>query len=87
MYRKIQNWKMVGSKMGIQLENVNENSIRKFKWKFNLEMEIKVYLKIGKKVYENNRNWEITKIEECGWNEKKEVVCKTARRAHSQKRV
>ena len=47
-------------------------------------MEIKVYLEIGKKVYENNRNWEITKIEECGWNEKK-VVCKTARRAHSQK--
>ena len=71
-------------KIRIQLENVNENSIRKFKWKFNLEMEIKVYLEIGKKVYENNGNWEITKIEECGWNEKK-VVCKTARRAHSQK--
>ena len=58
-------------KMRIQLENVNENSIRKFKWKFNLEMEIKVYLEIGKKVYENNGNWEITKIEECGWNKKK----------------
>ena len=41
--------------MRIQLENVNENSIRKFKWKFNLEMEIKFYLEIGKKVYENNR--------------------------------
>ena len=25
-------------KMRIQLENVNENSIRKFKWKFKLEM-------------------------------------------------
>ena len=36
--------------------NVNKNQIRKFKRKFNLEMEIKVYLKIGKKVYENNRN-------------------------------
>ena len=50
--------------MRIQLENVNENSIRKFKWKFNLEMEIKFYLEIGKKVYENNENWEITKIKE-----------------------
>ena len=50
--------------MGIQLENVNENSIWKFKWKFNLEMEIKFYLEIGKKVYENNENWEITKIKE-----------------------
>ena len=45
-------------------------------------MEIKVYLEIGKKVYKNNRNWEITEIEECGW---KKVVCKTARQAHSQK--
>ena len=27
-------------------------------------MEIKVYLEIGKKVYENNENWEITKIKE-----------------------
>ena len=68
-------------------------SIRKFKWKFNLEMEIKVYLEIGKKVYENNENWEITKIKEFqlenGIEEsqkwKKKVVCKTARRAHSQK--
>ena len=34
-------------------------------------MKIKVWLEIGKKVYENNGNWEITKIEECGWNEKK----------------
>ena len=68
--------------MKIQLENVNENSIRKFKWKFNLKMEIKVYLEIGKKVYENNGNWEVTKIEECGW---KKTVCKTARRAHNQK--
>ena len=42
--------------MKIQLENFNENSIRKFKLKFNLEMEIKVYLEIGKKVYENNEN-------------------------------
>ena len=38
--------------MRIQLENLNENSIRK--WKFNLKMEIKVQLKIGKKVYESN---------------------------------
>ena len=51
-------------KIKIQLENSNENSIRKFKWKFNLEMEIKFYLEIGKKVYENNENWEITKIKE-----------------------
>ena len=43
-------------KMRIQLENVNENSIRKFKWKFNLKMEIKVYLEIGKKVHENYEN-------------------------------
>ena len=58
-------------KIRIQLENVNENSIRKFKWKLNLkmEMEIKVYLEIGKKVYENNGNWEITKIEK--WLKKK----------------
>ena len=81
MYRKVQNWKMVDlKKMRIQLENVYENSIRKLKWKFKLEMEIKVYLEIGKKVYENNGDWEITKIEECGW--KKKAVCKTARRAH-----
>ena len=50
-------------KMKIQLENVNENSIRKFKWKFNLKMEIKFHLEIGKKVHENNENWEITKID------------------------
>ena len=25
------------------------------------------YLEIGKKLYENNKNWEVTKIEECGW--------------------
>ena len=54
-------------KIRIQLENVNENSIRKFKWKFKLKMEIQVYLEIGKKVYENKGNWEVTKIEECGW--------------------
>ena len=55
--------------MRIQLENVNENSIRKFKWKFNLKMEIKDYLEIRKKVYENNGNWEITKIDK--WQIKK----------------
>ena len=32
--------------MRIQLENLNENSIRK--WTFNLKMEIKFLLKIGK---------------------------------------
>ena len=32
--------------MRIQLENLNENSIRK--WKFSLKMEIKFLLKIGK---------------------------------------
>ena len=42
--------------MKIQLENVNENSIRKFKSKFNLKMEIKFHLEIGKKVHENNEN-------------------------------
>ena len=36
--------------------------IWKFKRKFNLEMEIKVYLEIGKKVYENKGNWEIKKL-------------------------
>ena len=51
--------------MRIQLENVNENSIRQCK--FNLKMEMKVLLKIGKNVHENNGNWEITKIEECDW--------------------
>ena len=35
---KIQKWWI--KKMRIQLENVNENSIRK--WKFNLKIEIKV---------------------------------------------
>ena len=40
-------------------------------------MEIKVYLEIGKKL-------KITKIEKW-WKTKKKVVCKTARRAHSQK--
>ena len=66
--------------MRIRLENVNENLIRKCKWKFNLK--IKVHLEIGKKVHENNENWEITKIDK--WLKKK-VVCKTARQAHSQK--
>ena len=33
------------------------------KCEFKLKMEIKVHLKIGKKVYENNGNWEITQIE------------------------
>ena len=47
-------------------------------------MEIIVHLEIGKKGHENNKNWEITKIEDGGW--KKKVVCKTARRAHSQKK-
>ena len=32
-------------------------------------MAIKVYLEIGKKVYENNGNWEITKIDK--WRIKK----------------
>ena len=44
LYRKVhkdnQNWEMVDLK--------NENPIRKFKWKFNLKMEIKFLLKIGK---------------------------------------
>ena len=56
-------------KIRIQLENVNENSIGKFKWKLNLKMEIKVYLEIGKKLYENSGNWEIMKIYK--WWEKK----------------
>ena len=34
----------------------NENPIRKCKWKFNLKIEIKVHLEIGKKVHENNKN-------------------------------
>ena len=51
--------------MIIQLENGNKKSIRKWKWKFNLKMEIKVHL-IGKKVHENSENWEITKIDNCG---------------------
>ena len=53
-------------KMRIQLENVN--LIRKF----NLKMEIKVYLEIGKKVYENKGNWEIKKIDK--WQRKKSVL-------------
>ena len=59
--------------MNIQLEN--EYPIRK--WKSNLKMEIIVHLEIGKKVHKNNENW--------GMRRKKKVVCKTARRAHSQK--
>ena len=34
-------------------------------------------MKIGRKDHENNENWGISE---------KKVVCKTARRAHSQKR-
>ena len=45
--------------MRIQLENVNENLKGKCKWKFNLKMEIKVHLEIGKKVHENNENWQM----------------------------
>ena len=41
-------------------------------------MEIKV-------VHENNENWEITIIDK--WWMKKKAVCKTARRAHSQKQT
>ena len=40
-------------------------------------MEIKGHLQIGKKVHENNGNWQLA--------DEKIVVCKTARRAHSQK--
>ena len=36
-------------------------------------------MKIGRKDHENNENWGISEI--------KKVVCKTARRAHSQKCV
>ena len=42
-------------------------------------MEIKVSMKIGRKDHENNENWGMRRL-------KKKVVCKTARRAHSQKR-
>ena len=34
-----------------------QNPIRK--WKSNLKMEILVHLEIGKKVHENNENWEM----------------------------
>ena len=44
-----------------------------------MKIQMKIQMKIGngnkKKIYENNGNWEITKIEVCGWKEK---------RAHSQ---
>ena len=49
---KIEKWWI--KEMRIQLENSNENSIRK--WKFNLKMEMKILLKIGKKVHGNNGN-------------------------------
>ena len=42
-------------------------------------MELKVQMKIGRKDHENNENWQMAE------NEKKKAVCKTARRAHSQK--
>ena len=42
-------------------------------------MELKVQMKIGRKDHENNENWQMAE------NEKK-AVCKTARRAHSQKK-
>ena len=49
---------------------------------------MKVYLEIEKKVYENignwernNENWEMVEKK----TKKKKAVCKTARRAHSQK--
>ena len=37
-------------------------------------MEIQVYLEIGKKVYENNRNGEITKIDKWWIRKKKRFV-------------
>jgi hypothetical protein len=45
--------------------------------KIQLKMKIKVHLEIGEKVHENNENW--------GLADEKKAVCKTARRAHSQK--
>ena len=41
LYRKVH-------KDGEMVDLKNENPIRKFKWKFNLKMEIKFLLKIGK---------------------------------------
>ena len=41
------------------MTNENENPIRKCKWKFNLKIEIEVHLEIGKKVHENNENWQM----------------------------
>ena len=49
-------------------------------------MEKKVYLEIGKKVHENNRNWKITKIEECGWNEMKKKWFVRLRDEHTVKK-
>ena len=60
-------------------------------------MELKVQMKIGRKDHKNNENWGISeniqfengnKSPFTNWNWqmriKKIVVCKTARRAHSQ---
>ena len=58
----------------VKIQFENEYPIRK--WKSNLKMEVIVHLKIGKKVHKNNENWGMRK---------KKKVCKTARRAHSQK--
>ena len=45
----------------------NEDPIRECKWKYNwkIQMEIIVYLEIGKKVYENNGNWQM-EDKKCG---------------------
>ena len=40
------------------IEN-DKSPIRKWKWKFNLKIEIEVHLEIGKKVHENNENWQM----------------------------
>ena len=53
------------------ITNGNENPIRK--WKFNSKIEIKIHLdivkKIHEKIHENNKIWEITKIDK--WRIKK----------------
>ena len=66
--------------MKFQLESGIKSPNAKWNWKFNYKMEINVDFEIGKKLYKYNENWQMGDM-------KKKVVCKTARRAHSQKKI
>ena len=78
----------------------DKKSVGKLKLKSNLKVEIKDHMKIERKDHKNNENWGISENIQfengnkslfTNWNWqmriKKKPVCKTARRAHSQKKI